>query len=196
MIVLRRVTHVSPYRGMDSGSMENINSFGKLLAINKFADIILSEFDPELLEFKDFSAYQEESIKNGTGYSVHPEQYMAAPTGNQGWALAPLFYGDNAYERNSLLMPKTTKLLKWIGYTKYAGITSLNPNCGLDWHTDDDPLRCFYTLRTDGLSYIEVQGEGKHFFKERDYILFKPRKKHRVWNDGAEPRYSLVIDVW
>ena len=47
--------------------MENINSFGKLLAINKFADIILSEFDPELLEFKDFSAYQEASIKNGTG---------------------------------------------------------------------------------------------------------------------------------
>ena len=151
--------------------MENINSFGKLLAINKFADIILSEFDPELLEFKDFSAYQEESIKNGTGYSVHPEQYMAAPTGNKGWALAPLFYGDNAYERNSLLMPKTTKLLKWIGYNKYAGITSLNPNFGLDWHHDDDPLpfgslnyipqmRCFYTLQTDGQTYIEVQEEN------------------------------------
>ena len=82
MIVSRRVTHASPYRGMALRSMETINYSGKLLAIHKFADTILSEFDPELLEFKDFSAYQEESIKKGTGYSVHPAQYREASVGN------------------------------------------------------------------------------------------------------------------
>ena len=183
-------------------SMETINYSGKLLAIHKFADTILSEFDPELLEFKDFSAYQEESIKKGTGYSVHPAQYREASVGNKGWALAPLFYGDRAYERNSLLMPKTTKLLKWIGYTKYAGITSLNPDFGLDWHTDDyggispKHMRYLYTLKTDGMTYLDVEGEERQYFKEREQILFQPKRRHRVWNEGKEPRYSLVIDVW
>ena len=168
----------------------------KLQAITIFGHQIIEEFDPTKLEFKDFSAYQKESIEKGIGYSVHPDQYTAAPVGNSGWALAPLFYENNPYERNANLMPKTTKILKYVGYTKYAGITSLHPDCGLDWHMDDDPMRYFYTLKTDGMSYIEVEGEKKQYFKEKEHILFKPRKKHRVWNDGTEPRYSLVIDVW
>lgn len=207
---------------MASRSMDNTSSFGKafhnpeqvdgkLLAIHKFADTILQEFNPDLLEFKDFSSYQDVHIKKeGRGYPVHHEEYSKAPEGNKGWALAPLYYEDRPYLRNSKLMPKTTKLIKWIGHTKYAGITSLNPNFGLDWHHDDDPMpfgsldyipqmRCFYTLQTDGQTYIEVQEENgvdRRYFLKNEFVLFRTHKKHRVWNDGTEPRYSLVIDVW
>ena len=207
---------------MASRSMDNTSSFGKafhnpeqvdgkLLAIHKFADTILQEFNPDLLEFKDFSSYQDVHIKkDGRGYPVHHEEYRKAPEGNKGWALAPLYYEDRPYPRNSKLMPKTNKLLKWIGHTKYAGITSLNPNFGLDWHHDDDPLpfgslnyipqmRCFYTLQTDGQTYIEVQEENgvdRRYFLKNEFVLFRTHKKHRVWNDGSEPRYSLVLDVW
>ena len=222
MIVSRRVTHALHYKDMASRSMDNTSSFGKafhnpeqvdgkLLAIHKFADTILQEFNPDLLEFKDFSSYQDVHIKkDGRGYPVHHEEYRKAPEGNKGWALAPLYYEDRPYPRNSKLMPKTTKLLKWIGHTKYAGITSLNPNFGLDWHHDDDPLpfgslnyipqmRCFYTLQTDSKSYIEVQEENgvdRRYFLKNEFVLFRTHKKHRVWNDGSEPRYSLVLDVW
>ena len=207
MIVSRRVTHVLHYKDMASRSMDNTSSFGKafhnpeqvdgkLLAIHKFADTILQEFNPDLLEFKDFSSYQDVHIKkDGRGYPVHHEEYRKAPEGNKGWALAPLYYEDRPYPRNSKLMPKTTKLLKWIGHTKYAGITSLNPNFGLDWHHDDDPLpfgslnyipqmRCFYTLQTDGQTYIEVQEENgvdRRYFLKNEFVLFRTHKKHRVW---------------
>jgi len=207
---------------MASESMDSTSSFGKafhnpeqvdgkLLAIHKFADTILQEFNPDVLEFKDFSSYQDVHIKkDGRGYPVHHDEYAKAPEGNRGWALAPLYYQDSPYPRNSDLMPKTTKLLKWIGHTKYAGITSLNPNFGLDWHHDDDPkpfgsldyipqMRCFYTLQTDSKSYIEVQeedGVDRRYFLKNEFVLFRTHKKHRVWNDGTEPRYSLVLDVW
>ena len=59
---------------MESKSTVNTSSFGKafhdprrvdirLLAIDKLADTILQEFDPEALEFKDFSSYQDVHIK-------------------------------------------------------------------------------------------------------------------------------------
>ena len=216
------VTHALHYKDMESKSTVNTSSFGKayhdpkrvdikLLAIDKLADTILQEFDPEALEFKDFSSYQDVHIKkDGRGYPVHHEEYRKAPVGNKGWALAPLYYEDKPFLRNSRVMPKTTKLIKWIGHTKYAGVTSLNPGFGLDWHHDDDPqpfgrldykpqMRCFYTLQTDGKSYIEVQeddGVDRRYFLKKEFVLFRTHKKHRVWNDGTEPRYSLVIDVW
>ena len=60
-------------------------------------------------------------------------------------------------------------------------------------------MRCFYTLQTDGKSYIEVQeddGVDRRYFLKKEFVMFRTHKKHRVWNDGTEPRYSLVIDVW
>ena len=108
--------------------------------------------------------------------------------------------------RNAMYMPKTCKLLKWMSHTSYAGITALNPGFGLDWHYDDDPnpdtlqIRCFYTLETCGGAYIEVQETEKRvvrkYFKDGEYMLFHSKKKHRVWNEGIVPRYSLVIDVY
>lgn len=179
----------------------------RLLAIDHFKDTILAEFLPSVLEFKDFSNYQNEHIKdNGKGYPILEEEYVNASKGNNGWAIAPLYYNNKPYMRNAMYMPKTCKLLKWMSHTSYAGITALNPGFGLDWHYDDDPnpdtlqIRCFYTLETCGGAYIEVQETEKRVvrkhFKDGEYMLFHSRKKHRVWNEGIVPRYSLVIDVY
>ena len=178
----------------------------RLLALHHFKDIILSEFLPLTLEFKDLSTYQDDYIKsNGQGYTIGREQYDKAKEQDSGWAIAPLYYNNQEYTRNSMLMPKTTKLLKWIGHTTYTGITSLHPDHGLDWHYDDDPnpnmlqMRVFYTLQTCGGSFIEVEETEKRikkrYFKEQEYIIFHSKKRHRVWNEGILPRYSLVIDV-
>jgi len=178
----------------------------RLLVLDRFKDIILQEFLPLTLEFKDLSTYQDDYINsNGQGYTIGLEQYEKAKEQDSGWAIAPLWYDDYEYTRNSMLMPKTTKLLKWIGHTTYAGITALHPDHGLDWHHDDDPfpnklqMRVFYTLKTCGGSYIEVEETEKRikkrYFKEQEYIIFHSKKRHRVWNEGILPRYSLVIDV-
>ena len=175
----------------------------KLKAITTFGDQIIKEFDPTKLEFKDFSSYQDKYIKEEKrGYSIHKDEYDVADEGDRGWAIAPLYYGGKPYARNADIMPKTTKILTYVGYTSYAGITSLNPDFGLDWHTDDyggispKHMRYFYTLKTDGMTYLDVEGEERQYFKEREQILFQPKRRHRVWNEGKEPRYSLVIDVW
>ena len=175
----------------------------KLKAITTFGDQIIEEFDPTKLEFKNFSSYQDKYIKNtAKGYSIQKGEYLEASVENKGWAEAPLYYDGEPYPRNSDVMPKTTKILKYVGYTKYAGVTSLHPNFGLDWHTDDygklspNHTRYFYTLKTDGMTYLDVEGKERQYFKEKEHIIFQPKRKHRVWNEGKEPRYSLVIDVW
>ena len=74
MTVSRRVTHALHYKDMESKSTVNTSSFGKayhdprrvdirLLAIDKLADTILQEFDPEALECKDCSSYEDVHIK-------------------------------------------------------------------------------------------------------------------------------------
>ena len=183
-----------------------LNVEKRLLVLTKFGHIIQEELFPATLEFRDFSSYQDEHIKKeGKGFIIDDKSFLSAPIEHKGWSLAPLLYHHTPYKRNADLMPKTTKLLEYIGHTQYAGITALHPDFGLDWHHDDDPnpdviqMRVFYTLKTCGGAYIEVkETENKvvrRYFKEREFVVFHSNKEHRVWNEGTEPRYSLVIDV-
>ena len=103
-------------------------------------------------------------------------------------------------------MPRTCKILEFIGHTHYCGFTRLDPEYGLDWHYDDDPneqtiqYRVFWNVKTDGGAYLDVMETEKRamrrYFKENDFMIFRSKKKHRVWNDGSVPRYSLVLDVY
>ena len=180
----------------------------RLLVLPKFQDVIREEFDNAQLEYKDFSDYQDKYIKkNGQGYPILAKEYAEASTTNdRGWHLAPLIYNGQRYTPNSVQMPKTCKILEFIGHTHYCGFTRLDPEYGLDWHWDDDPdeqtvqHRVFWNVKTDGGAYLDVMETEKRalrrYFKENDFMIFRSKKKHRVWNDGSVPRYSLVLDVY
>ena len=113
----------------------------RLLVLPKFQDVIREEFDNAQLEYKDFSDYQDKYIKkNGQGYPILAKEYTEASTTNdRGWHLAPLIYNGQRCTPNSVQMPKTCKILEFIGHTHYCGFTRLDPEYGLDWHWDDDP---------------------------------------------------------
>jgi len=189
-----------------------LNIDKKLLVLTHLGNHIIEEFNQKRdeLEYKNFNHYQEETIKKtGQGQSIDMEQYTTAPDcDGSGWCLAPLIYNGNDYSRNSNHMPKTTKILNHIGHTSYTGIAVLYPEYGLDWHYDDDQFighdqqqfRVFYTLDDGGGgAYIEVEETEKkivkRYFRQREYVCFHSKNRHRVWNEGILPRYSLVIDV-
>lgn len=182
----------------------------RLLVLKRFNDQIREEFDKALpqLEFRDFASYQENFIaKEGKGFPILEKEYYEAPqrTTNPSWCIAPLLYYSQHYKRNAKLMPKLTKMIEFIGHTTYAGITVLDPGYGLDWHYDDDPcegiiqFRSFYNISTDNGTFLEVQETEKRvvrkYFMESEYMIFRAKKKHRVYNEGQAPRYSVVIDV-
>ena len=180
----------------------------KLLVLPKYQDLIREEFDNAQLEYKDFSHYQDKYIKKtGQGYPIlEKEYYEAKQSESNGWHLAPLIYNGQRYTPNAKQMPRTCKILEFIGHTHYCGFTRLDPNYGLDWHYDDDPneqtiqYRVFWNVKTDGGAYLDVMETEKRamrkYFKENDFMIFRSKKKHRVWNDGSVPRYSLVLDVY
>ena len=160
----------------------------RLLVLPKFQDVIREEFDNAQLEYKDFSDYQDKYIKkNGQGYPILEKEYAEASTTNdRGWHLAPLIYNGQRYTPNAKQMPKTCKILEFIGHTHYCGFTRLDPDYGLDWHWDDDPDE----------QTIQHRVFMRKYFKENEFTIFRSKKKHRVWNDGSVPRYSLVLDVY
>ena len=180
----------------------------KLLVLPKYQDLIREEFDNAQLEYKDFSHYQDKYIKKtGQGYPIlEKEYYEAKQSESNGWHLAPLIYNGQRYTPNAKQMPRTCKILEFIGHTHYCGFTRLDPEYGLDWHYDDDPddhviqHRVFWNVKTDGGAYLDVMETEKRamrrYFKENDFMIFRSKKKHRVWNDGSVPRYSLVLDVY
>ena len=180
----------------------------KLLVLPKYKDLIREEFDNAQLEYKDFSHYQDKYIKKtGQGYPIlEKEYYEAKQSESNGWHLAPLIYNGQRYTPNAKQMPRTCKILEFIGHTHYCGFTRLDPEYGLDWHYDDDPneqtiqYRVFWNVKTDGGAYLDVMETEKRamrrYFKENDFMIFRSKKKHRVWNDGSVPRYSLVLDVY
>ena len=180
----------------------------KLLVLPKYQDLIREEFDNAQLEYKDFSHYQDKYIKKtGQGYPIlEKEYYEAKQSESNGWHLAPLIYNGQRYTPNAKQMPRTCKILEFIGHTHYCGFTRLDPEYGLDWHYDDDPneqtiqYRVFWNVKTDGGAYLDVMETEKRamrkYFKENDFMIFRSKKKHRVWNDGSVPRYSLVLDVY
>ena len=173
----------------------------RLLVLPKYQDVIREEFDNAQLEYKDFSHYQDKYIKKtGQGYPIlEKEYYEAKQSESNGWHLAPLIYNGQRYTPNAKQMPKTCKILEFIGHTHYCGFTRLDPEYGLDWHWDDDPdeqtiqHRVFWNVKTDGGAYLDVMGTEKRalrrYFKENQFMILRSKKKHRVRKDGSVPSY-------
>lgn len=179
----------------------------KLSILYEVGNILKEELKPSLLEFRDFTEQQKHNIKaHGQGYMVNLQNYIFAPQRNQGWAIAPFYYNGIKYPRNAKIMQKTCECIDYIGHTRYAGIAVLHPNCGLDWHNDvhynlpgSMVIRVFFTLKTCGGSYIEVKNKDgviiRNYFTENKFTIFHSTNMHRVWNEGDEPRYCLVLDI-
>jgi hypothetical protein len=166
------------------------------------------------LEFKDFTAEQEEYIsKNKKGYPITLQSYFTAKAKAQtpGWHLAGVYGGGVYHPFNIRFLPFLRSVLSEIGNVSVCGINILDPGISLDWHNDDDYSTGFPTLRTLwGLDVPVEEGKSSVFqmknsetgdvetreFKNSGIYAFWPKTIHRVENNMTQPRTVLAVDIF
>ena len=143
----------------------------KLIGLEKVYPTLKKEWDAysNEIEWRDFTDYQERTIKHSNqGHEIDGSAFSTAPlsTAQSKWSIAPLFYNDMAYTRNTDLLPRLRKTMYWLGETKYVGMVRLAPDSGLGWHFDPDPnpqterLRCQLPFDCS-ISMLSVQSESR-----------------------------------
>ena len=177
----------------------------KLIGLEKVYPTLKKEWDAysSLIEWRDFTDYQERTIKHSNqGHEIDGSAFNTAPmaTAQSKWSIAPLFYNDMTYTRNTNLLPKLRKTMLWLGETKYVGMVKLAPDSGLGWHFDPDPnpqterLRCQLPFDCS-ISTLSVQNENRPY-AEGKLMIFLSSARHKVQNIGENDRISLVFDLF
>ena len=177
----------------------------KLIGLEKVYPTLKKEWDAysNEIEWRDFTDYQERTIKHSNqGHEIDGSAFSTAPlsTAQSKWSIAPLFYNDMAYTRNTNLLPKLRKTMLWLGETKYVGMVKLAPDSGLGWHFDPDPspqterLRCQLPFDCS-ISTLSVQNENRPY-AEGKLLIFMSSARHKVSNIGENDRISLVFDIF
>lgn len=156
-----------------------------------------------LLEWKDFSSYQERTIEQQhQGHEILDDDYYNAPvaTDSTGWAIAPLFYKNIPYLKHTHLLPRTAKTIQWLNCTMYAGFARLAPGYELGWHYDPDPSPTIERVRvqlpfntSDSVLHVN---DDRMDYTEGKLMCFKSSALHRVENRSDMHRYSLIFDVF
>ena len=177
----------------------------KLIGLEKVYPTLKKEWDAysNEIEWRDFTDYQERTIKHSNqGHEIDGSAFNTAPlsTAQSKWSIAPLFYNDMAYTRNTNLLPKLRKTMYWLGETKYVGMVKLAPDSGLGWHFDPDPnpqterLRCQLPFDCS-ISTLSVQNENRPY-AEGKLMIFTSSARHKVQNMGDSDRISLIFDMF
>ena len=177
----------------------------KLIGLEKVYPTLKKEWDAysNEIEWRDFTDYQERTIKHSNqGHEIDGSAFSTAPmsTAQSKWSIAPLFYNDMAYTRNTNLLPKLRKTMLWLGETKYVGMVKLAPDSGLGWHFDPDPspqterLRCQLPFDCS-ISMLSVQSESRPY-AEGKLMIFTSSARHKVQNMGDSDRISLIFDMF
>jgi aspartyl/asparaginyl beta-hydroxylase (cupin superfamily) len=177
---------------------------------------ILTEYQKNIsnLEFRNFTKQQHDSISNhGKGYAMSQLNYLSANLTNinvGGWHVGGIISYYNEYERNTKYLPIMTQTLKDIGNVIVCGINVLDSNTSLDWHDDLDydpnqnALRIIWGLdvpeHQNLSSFIQIKNEKNNsietrIFKNKEFYIFKPSRKHRVQNDLPNARSVMCIDI-
>ena len=177
----------------------------KLIGLEKVYPTLKKEWDAysNEIEWRDFTDYQERTIKHSNqGHEIDGSAFSTAPlsTAQSKWSIAPLFYNDMAYTRNTNLLPRLRKTMYWLGETKYVGMVKLAPDSGLGWHFDPDPnpqterLRCQLPFDCS-ISTLSVQNENRPY-AEGKLMIFTSSARHKVQNMGDSDRISLIFDMF
>jgi len=178
---------------------------GKLRGLEKIYPTLKKEWDDHSsqIEWRDFTDYQERTIKySSQGHEIDASCFNTAPLSSSSskWSIAPLFYNDQPYTRNTNLLPKIRKTMLWLGETKYVGMVKLAPDSGLGWHYDPDPnpftqrIRCQLPFDCS-ISTLSVQNENRPY-AEGKLLIFMSSARHKVSNIGENDRISLVFDIF
>ena len=177
----------------------------KLIGLEKVYPTLKKEWDAysNEIEWRDFTDYQERTIKHSNqGHEIDGSAFNTAPlsTAQSKWSIAPLFYNDMAYTRNTNLLPRLRKTMYWLGETKYVGMVKLAPDSGLGWHFDPDPnpqterLRCQLPFDCS-ISTLSVRSENRPY-AEGKLMIFTSSARHKVQNMGDSDRISLIFDMF
>ena len=177
----------------------------KLNGLEKVYPTLKKEWDAysSQIEWRDFTDYQERTIQHSNqGHEIDGNAFNTAPiaTDNSKWSIAPLFYNDQPYTRNTNLLPRLRKTMLWLGETKYVGMVKLAPDAGLGWHYDPDPnldtkrFRCQLPF-VSSICSLSVQNEYRPL-TEGKLLIFQSSARHKVQNDGDSDRISLIFDVF
>ena len=177
----------------------------KLIGLEKVYPTLKKEWDAysNEIEWRDFTDYQERTIKHSNqGHEIDGSAFSTAPlsTPQSKWSIAPLFYNDMAYTRNTNLLPRLRKTMYWLGETKYVGMVKLAPDSGLGWHFDPDPnpqterLRCQLPFDCS-ISTLTVRSENRPY-AEGKLMIFTSSARHKVQNMGDSDRISLIFDMF
>jgi len=178
---------------------------GKLRGLEKIYPTLKKEWDDHSsqIEWRDFTDYQERTIKySSQGHEIDASCFNTAPLSSSSskWSIAPLFYNDQPYTRNTNLLPRLRKTMLWLGETMYVGMVKLAPDAGLGWHYDPDPnpftqrIRCQLPFLTS-ISTLSVQNENRPY-AEGKLLIFMSSARHKVSNIGENDRISLVFDIF
>jgi aspartyl/asparaginyl beta-hydroxylase (cupin superfamily) len=177
---------------------------------------ILTEYQNNIhnLEFRNFTKQQQDSISNrGKGYQMTQANYLSANLTNinvGGWHVGGIISYYMEYDRNTKYLPIMLQTLKDVGNVIVCGINVLDSNVSLEWHDDLDydpnqnALRIIWGLdvpeHPNLSSFIQVKNheDGSietKVFKNKEFYVFKPSRKHRVQNDLNSARSVLCIDI-
>ena len=185
-------------------NVDQVNN-NKLIGLEKVYPTLKKEWDAysNEIEWRDFTDYQERTIKHSNqGHEIDGSAFSTAPlsTSQSKWSIAPLFYNDMAYTRNTNLLPRLRKTMYWLGETKYVGMVKLAPDSGLGWHFDPDPnpqterLRCQLPFDCS-ISTLSVRSENRPY-AEGKLMIFTSSARHKVQNMGDSDRISLIFDMF
>ena len=187
-------------------TLEDTNN-SKLIGLEKVYPTLKEEWGiySSQIEWRDFSDYQERTIQHShQGHEIDAHAFTTAPIVQEGqkcrWSIAPLFYDNQQYTRNTNVLPKLRKTMLWLGETKYVGMVKLAPDSRLGWHYDPDPnpftqrIRCQLPFN-ETISTLSVQSEYRPL-TEGKLLIFQSSARHKVQNMGDSDRISLIFDIF
>ena len=177
----------------------------KLIGLEKIYPTLKKEWDEysSQIEWRDFTDYQERTISHSNqGHEIDGNAFNTAPiaTSSSKWSIAPLFYNDQPYTRNTELLPRLRKTMLWLGETMYVGMVKLAPDAGLGWHYDPDPDKFIRRFRcqlpfVSSICSLSVQSEYRPL-TEGKLLIFQSSARHKVQNMGDSDRISLIFDIF
>ena len=178
---------------------------GKLRGLEKIYPTLKKEWDDHSsqIEWRDFTDYQERTIKySSQGHEIDASCFNIAPLSSSSskWSIAPLFYNDQPYTRNTNLLPRLRKTMLWLGETKYVGMVKLAPDSRLGEHYDPDPNEFTQRFRCQlpfgkSICTLSVQSEFRPL-TEGKLLIFQSSAPHKVQNIGDSDRISLIFDIF
>ncbi len=178
---------------------------GKLRGLEKIYPTLKKEWDDHSsqIEWRDFTDYQERTIKySSQGHEIDASCFNTAPLSSSSskWSIAPLFYNDQPYTRNTNILPRLRKTMLWLGETKYVGMVKLAPDSRLGEHYDPDPNEFTQRFRCQlpfgkSICTLSVQSEFRPL-TEGKLLIFQSSAPHKVQNIGDSDRISLIFDLF